>query len=649
MKMKLSKLLLIFSLITLTALVTGCESGDGGSDVPSAPDTPASITVVPAKGGATTVTWTGNRNDGSYTLIYNTENSTTSGSPETETSASSGIEITGLTIGETYYFWIVPVEEGGAELTPAAAPNNAGGGYTMPDYDDPDTPEDVTVEISSNGTVSVSWKGGINDGSYKVYADENQILSDGTFAAGSEPGYDEMEARHYDVLYGLTSGSDYYICVVPVKQDGSELTPAWHSVQIHMQIPPDLPANVTAVIDGAGNVQVTWDGNVNDGTYEIRCSQIGTPINHWTERYEDVTSPYTISDLPTGTWYIRVVTATVGTTNYVAANSGNPVEVWIPHLINEISVGAGVGYVQSDGEYIYYTDYSNNFGIIDIRNVTDFSEGNFAPVPVKQEVSSATIRGLAIVNSEAYFALQTGPDEADPELARIVIAKSPLSLAAPTPYNLTGSTAGYVGNNVVTDGTYLYLLALNKDSPQRLWLNIFNPGSYTWGASRLIDPSDNGYALTYYDNTVYADVGNKIASFDVSTGGSIGEPANNILSDYSNQIIAVSENHVFVAGSGIIKVYAKTDYSEVASINYGDFIHTLFVSGNTLFVTNSSTSTEGMGIIDITDPANPGDIRWVTTGSGSTDNDKKAAGVAVVGDYAFIGTPLGITVVQLAQ
>jgi len=76
----------------------------------------------------------------------------------------------------------------------------------------------------------------------------------------------------------------------------------------------------------------------------------------------------------------------------------------------------------------------------------------------------------------------------------------------------------------------------------------------------------------------------------------------------------------------------------------------MYISGNFLFVTNSSTGTEGMGIIDITDPANPGPVRWVITGIYTYNNyNKMAAGIAVVGNYAFVGTPNGISVVELQE
>ncbi len=76
----------------------------------------------------------------------------------------------------------------------------------------------------------------------------------------------------------------------------------------------------------------------------------------------------------------------------------------------------------------------------------------------------------------------------------------------------------------------------------------------------------------------------------------------------------------------------------------------MYISGDFLFVSNSSAETEGMGIVDITDPENPGTIRWVITGTYTYNNyDKKAAGIAVVGNHTFVGTPNGISVVELSE
>jgi len=633
------------------------------------PDTPSVITVTPGKGGTVTIAWAGGVNDGSYNLIYNTQNSTTVGSPHNETGVSSGIEFTGLTIGGTYYFWIVPVDKEGSELSPVAAPNNTSSGYTTPDYDDPDTPAQIQLNIYSSGEVFVKWTGNLNDGSYKVYADTDLDISNGTAVTVTDPEYDESENKYYQTLNSLTEGNDYYICVVPVKQDGTELTPVWYDADtntpgddpIHISNPAQIPSNVTAEIDKNGNVLVTWDGSANDGIYYIRC---GNTSDSWSKQYKNVTSPYTISDLGTGTWYVKVHPGTDGTiSDGIAANSGIPVQVWVPNLINEVSLGTGVRHLHSDGDYIYYTCYNGDFGIIDIREVTDFSDAGFNPTPVTQNVTnykvneidvSLTINGIALAGDEAYFALSTTADKDCPEMARVLITKSSHapSLTSPVPYNKTGPAKGFTGNNVATDGTYVYLLALNKDSPQRLYLHIFDPRYYTWGAESLIDPSDNGCALTFDNNKLYADTGNKITTFDVSTPGTIGAPVDIISSNYSNQIITVSENLVFVSETTAtdITLYSKADYSQISSVSYSSSINSMFISGNFLFATNSNSGTKGMGIIDITDPANPGSVRWVITGTDTTNNyDKKAAGIAVVGNNAFVGTPTGISVIQLAE
>jgi len=662
------KIFRILSAIILTFCITACDGGSGGTDSTPAPDTPENITVTPAKGGLATVAWTGNSNNGTYSLVYNTQNSITEGTPSIETAALSGIEISGLTIGATYYFWIVPVDEDDVEMTPVAAPDNDSGGYMMPEYDDPDTPSDIVVHIYSDGDVFVEWAGNTNDGSYKVYANTTKDLT-GTPVSGSDSGYDEIESRYYESLYGLTSGNSYYICVVPVKQDSTELTPVWYDSDtatagvvdpVYIDLPAEVPTNVAAVIDADGNVLVTWDGNSNDGIYRIYCGS--TPDFHsCSEMYQtDVSSPYTISDLATGTWYVFVAPGTSGSTSDgVIANSGSPVQIWVPHMINEIIEGTGVRSLQCDGDYIYYTDYSNNFGMIDIREVTDYSDGSFSPTPVTQNVSSMTVDRFALVGDQAFFSLSTGADKNDPEMARIYITKGTgaPSLSAPSTFDIdtykTGSDSGHHGKNITTDGTYVYLFVNDKSGtyPDEEFIASFNPATGTWLDYVSAGTLCNNPGMIIVNNTIYASLNKSISIFDITDPDDLGSRVSNTVTDSLGGQIIVSGNYIFTYKNyDTVEIFNKDDYSLASSVNLESYINSMYISGNFLFVTNSSTGTEGMGIIDITDPANPGPVRWVITGTYTYNNyNKMAAGIAVVGNYAFVGTPNGISVVELQE
>lgn len=652
----LDKILLLLALVSLVA-TTACDGGSS-ADGTKAPDTPSGIAVVTAKGGSATVSWTGNTNSGSYTVLYNTEDSTTTGSPLKEEDTSSGASITDLTIGETYYFWIVPVTGDDVEQTPVASPNNSSGGYTMPDYDDPDTPADLQVTVDTSGNLTVSWTGNKNDGVYTAYADTNQNLSDGTSGSVDEYTYNPGE-RHYYTISGLTPGNSYYICAVPKKQDSTELSPVWYDSgsQVKIDIPADIPTNVTAVIDGSGDIEVTWTGNKNDGIYYI---QYGDTLSCSSGQYKDVASPYTISDMPTGTWYISVLPGTDTTTSdKVLANTGTPISNWTPHLVKEKIAGTITQLIESDSEYIYYTDNSKNLGIIDIRGITDFSTATLTPVT--QLVSSDYyLDGMAVAGSQVYFALRAdgATVQTSSEMARIIITKSASapSLAAPSLYDFdlfkTGSADGHRGTAVITDGTYIYLTVHDNNGtyPNEDYLASFHPATSTW-RDYTIAGEDTFYpGLTVAGDTLYHTSNRYITTFDITDPDNLGTKVQNSIGTLGLKgCVIVQGDYIFTTNQiNTVTIFNTPDFSEAATINVT--ASDIAISGTTLCITNSSITSEGFAMIDITDPQNPGTIRWIQSGTDTTnDYDKKASQVTIQDKYAFVTTPTGISIIQLSQ
>ncbi len=176
-------------------------------------------------------------------------------------------------------------------------------------------PANVTA-ASGEGQLTVSWDSATDALGYNVYvASETGVSPDNyaTLAGGTA----QMGVYPPVAISGLTNGTTYYVVVTTLGVTGESAASAEVSAtpQAGISSVPSAPANVTATAGTDGSITLTWDvvdGAAYYNVYMAAASGV-TKANYTTLTqgmiHAGQTSPFTHTDLSSGTPYYFVVTA----------------------------------------------------------------------------------------------------------------------------------------------------------------------------------------------------------------------------------------------------------------------------------------------------------------------------------------------------
>jgi predicted phage tail protein len=325
--------------------LSSAPSGEA-SATPVAPATaPGSPTALAATAGDAQVSlaWTAPASDGGAAITgYNVYEGTSQNFKDTAPAASStgtGLTITKLANGTTYYFRVTAVNDvgegpasGAASATPAAA------------ITAPGAPSGLTA-TPGNGRVTLSWTAPASDGGAAI---AGYVIYQGT-SPGGEAASPAASSKGTGVtITKLTNGSAYYFKVAAVNkaaEEGKEsgeasATPASatssasarasasasasasHTAAAGTPEPPGAPGAPTGVTATAGNAEVglSWtapaSGPVSYNVYEGTSQgfPLGTVVKNTTS------TSTTVTGLTNGTTYYFAVTA-VYTNGQVSGSS----------------------------------------------------------------------------------------------------------------------------------------------------------------------------------------------------------------------------------------------------------------------------------------------------------------------------------------
>jgi len=346
--------------------------------------------------------------------------------------------ITGLINETTYYVWIKAKNFiGTSGFSPSAS--------EKPSVFDalPLIPAAPAVTVG-NRELIVNWPSAEGALSYEVWK------STADWAATAQKHGEDIFSTSI-TLTGLTNNTTYYIWVKAKNIIGtSELSPRASGTPSAFAAAPIAPQTAPIVIDGTGQLSVSWSAVEGASAYEV---WMGTDTNPTlaTKRGSDVTTPNTyITSLTNGTTYYIWIKAknSIGTSGFSPMATGMPSSFTVPPqtplAVPSVSLGNGqitVTWLATEGAMSYEiwintvnnsSSATKNGGDINaalsatIENLTngltyyvwikaknDIGTSGFSPVASGKPIANATAPNLIASNGQlsVTWAAITGADQ----------------------------------------------------------------------------------------------------------------------------------------------------------------------------------------------------------------------------------------------
>lgn len=315
--MKLFQYCVSILLTAIFLVIVSCSSGAGSDSAAlTDADIPSDVSASFSSSGDLEISWSGSANDSHYKIaILSQSTYESSAAVNTVEDAASTQSIGGLTSG-TYYAWVVQMLTDGSEGEAVAANDNAPLTYTASSGEsgtsaaqnaEPDTPGDLAI-TTGEGTITVTWSGNANSGSYKIIVDDDAIPEADTISEYSN-------AVSGATVSGLDSGS-YYVWVIALDSTGSQnaivAANGGYAIEVSNPAtdPADTPTSVALSVTESGNgtLSLSWDGAANGGSYTVVLDNDPSIDNDTVcKTIEHATSPLEFDSLTSATYYAWVI------------------------------------------------------------------------------------------------------------------------------------------------------------------------------------------------------------------------------------------------------------------------------------------------------------------------------------------------------
>jgi hypothetical protein len=343
----------------------------------------------------------------------------------------------------------------------------------------------------------------------------------------------------------------------------------------------------------------------------------------------------------------------VTTYNGFASASADLFALNLADIDESHSVGAGLGglfvvgqaagfsadNMATQGNYVYATS-SSGLQVVDITNPAQpVVVGSYVP----QDQSS--VQTVAVSGNYAYLSLGTG----GLDIVSIQIPQAPARtgvLGSPTVTNLglaqVSGNVVYGTETVTLNSSYSSILrAIDVSTPSAPTLiGSFDLSTLNVGAN---DPSEYVTAITVAGNRLYvtsytqANFQYQLRVFDVALaqGSATLTPLGSFgLGSVSIGEIRVDAGKAYIAlgsdGLGIYDVSNPASISLLGSLDISDYAGSLWVDGNTAYMTYTNEGPSGLLMIDVSDPAAPIELGKLPLGY--------VTEVVGSGDHVFLGT-----------
>ncbi len=325
---------------TLTGLVNGVtyfvfvRAKNAAGDSPYGPNASAAPAGPPDAPAAPSLTagdmqievdWTGVSGATGYDILYNTEDSTTTGSPQLfggNPVAGTNATITGL-MNDVEYFVFVRAKNalGDSDYSPSASATPEAP-VIIPD------PPAVPVLTAGDEEIEVSWTAvsGATGGYDILYNTEDSTVT------GSPQMYSGNPVSGTGAtITGLSNGTEYWVFVRAKNSAGdSDYSPGASATPEDTLLPPDTPINLNATV-GDTELGVSWDPAPTGAAataYDVAYNTIDDPdVEDGATVIADIgTGATTITGLANGTTYYVFVRAknVAGTSAYSASDPATP-------------------------------------------------------------------------------------------------------------------------------------------------------------------------------------------------------------------------------------------------------------------------------------------------------------------------------------
>lgn len=236
-----------------------------------------------------------------YYVYYNSSDDFDSAT-QTASVTDAAYTLTGLTSGDTWYFWVSTWNSDDGE-TDASDVVSA---VVSAAYIDP--PENINTTSVSTSSVTLSWDAVSGVTGYQIYksdtndADAAELVKTQTGVSAS--------------LSGLSSGTVYYFWV---RSLNSTNDPGDYSAAFTCKTSLAAPQNIFAAADTTTSVEVTWDAVVGAEGYDVYYGTTNS-IASMTKAASTTKTTYTVTGLTTGTTYFFRVRATDSSTESTASS-----------------------------------------------------------------------------------------------------------------------------------------------------------------------------------------------------------------------------------------------------------------------------------------------------------------------------------------
>jgi hypothetical protein len=242
----------------------GAESGASNSATPATvPGVPTAVTATPGASKAT-VSWTGPSDEGGSAITgYTVTASPADAAPVAVNSATTTVDVTGLTNGTSYTFTVHATNSAGSSAE--SAPSGAVTPRTVPGV-----PTGVTAS-SGDHAATVSWTAPASNGATITSYTVTAAPGGKTAVVNGDP------AATTVAVTGLTNGTAYTFTVHATNAAGDG-TESSASAAVTPAGVPDKPTGVSATA-GDAQATVTWTAPANNGatitSYTVTASPGG--------------------------------------------------------------------------------------------------------------------------------------------------------------------------------------------------------------------------------------------------------------------------------------------------------------------------------------------------------------------------------------